>query len=336
MIPWVNLAIGAVVALGAWFVLSRRTTGPGGQGAIAALVDRNGRLVATFLVGAVGFWVLLLILMPQLTMVDYSFHPKLPQSKRGGPEDVYTLENYRYFLFGSTRSTESWNAIHLKAFAITIVASVAVALVNFAMCYPLAFYMAQRASRRGLTLILLLLIIPYWVNELLRAFAFRLIFGTAGLLNKLLLGAGLVSQPVDFIGADVALYAGMTYAYLLLMLFPLYNALESLDRSQIEAARDLGAPWWHVHLFVVMPHAKAGIASGLTLVFMLTAGALAAPLVLSGPNTLWFTPILYDRFFQAFNWPQGAAYAIVLLAACILFVLAMMRLFRVSFAEIAR
>ena len=104
----------------------------------------------------------------------------------------------------------------------------------------------------------------------------------------------------------------------------------------IEAARDLGAPWWHIHLFVVMPFAKPGIASGATLVFMLCAGALAAPLVLGGPKTLWFTPIVYDRFFQAFNWPQGAAYAIILLLTCMAFVSLVMRLFKVSLSEITR
>ena len=144
----------------------------------------------------------------------------------------------------------------------------------------------------------------------------------------MLIGLGFIHDPIDFLGADVALYAGLTYAYLLIMMFPLYNAIEALDRNQIEAARDLGAPWWHIHLFVVMPYAKPGIASGATLVFMLCAGALAAPLVLGGPKTLWFTPIVYDRFFQAFNWPQGAAYALILLAACMVFVLIVMRLFK--------
>ena len=86
----------------------------------------------------------------------------------------------------------------------------------------------------------------------------------------------------------------------------------------------------------MLPHAKPGVASGATLVFMLCAGALAAPLILGGPKTLWFTPIVYDRFFQAFNWPQGAAYALVLLAACMAFVLIVMRLFRVNLSEIAR
>jgi spermidine/putrescine transport system permease protein len=120
------------------------------------------------------------------------------------------------------------------------------------------------------------------------------------------------------------------------MIFPLYNAIESLDKNQIEAARDLGAPWWHIHLNVVMPFAKPGIASGCTMVFMLSAGALAAPQFLGGPNSLWFTPIVYDRFFQAFNWPQGAAYALILLIACIIFVMLVLRLFKVSLGEITR
>jgi spermidine/putrescine transport system permease protein len=163
-----------------------------------------------------------------------------------------------------------------------------------------------------------------------------IIFGTSGLINTALLNLGVVANPIDFLGHDIALYTGLSYAYLLIMVFPLFNAIESLDKNQIEAARDLGAPWWHIHLFVVMPFAKPGIASGCTLVFMLTAGALAAPLILGGPKSLWFTPIVYDRFYQAFNWNQGSAYAFVLLLACIAFVLLVLKLFKVSLGEIAR
>jgi spermidine/putrescine transport system permease protein len=196
--------------------------------------------------------------------------------------------------------------------------------------------MAKVAKPRVVLRLMLLLIVPYWINEVLRAFAFRVLMGTGGVINNVLIGAGLIREPIDFLGLDVALYSGLTYAYLLIMMFPLYNAIESLDRNQIEAARDLGAPWWHIHLFVVMPYAKPGIASGATLVFMLCAGALAAPLILGGPKTLWFMPIVHDRFFQAFNWQQGAAYALILLSACMVFVLLVMRLFRVSLSEIAR
>ena len=302
----------------------------------AGFIKRNGWPVSLYLILGVGIWMLVLIVFPQLYMVDYSFHPKLPAAARGGPRDVYTLENYRYFLFGSPTSTSSWNVTHLNAFWLTIVMSIFITILNFAVCYPLAYFLAQVAGPASVRIYMLLLIIPYWVNELLRAFAFGILFGTGGLINTMLIKAGILSVPIDFIGKDIALYAGLTYAYLLLMMFPLYNAIEALDHNQIEAARDLGAPWWRIHLNVVMPYAKPGIASGCTLVFMLAAGALAAPLVLGGPKSLWFTPIVYDRFYQAFNWNQGSAYAIILLLTCVAFVLLVMRLFKVSFSEIAR
>ncbi|WP_428031979.1 ABC transporter permease [Ancylobacter sp.] len=302
----------------------------------SSFFQRNGLAIGLYLVVAVGFWAFFIILLPQLAMVDMSFRPKLPPAQMGGPKDLYTLENYRYFLFGSTTSTEEWNWLHIKAFFLTIGVSIVITLLNFVICYPLAFHMAQSATAARLRVLLLLLILPYWVNEILRAFAFRVLLSSGGIINQMLMGSGLTAEPIDFLGADVGLYMGLSYAYLLMMIFPLYNAIESLDKNQVEAARDLGAPWWHIHAFIVLPHAKPGIASGCTLVFMLTAGALAAPLVLGGPRTLWFTPIVYDRFYQAFNWPQGAAYAFILLVSCIIFVLVVLRAFKLSLGEITR
>jgi len=324
-----------LVALVFWGMAraERRTLGDAsGRG----FFERNGAAISIYLLVAVGFWSVLMIVLPQLYMVDFSFHPKLLPREYGGPKDHFTLDNYRYFIFGNTNSTEQYNTLHLKAFFMTIVASLGVTAFNFCFCYPLAFYLAQVARSERLRFFMLLLILPFWVNEILRAFAFRVIFGTSGLLNNFLLALGVVDQPIDFLGLDIGMYTGLSYAYLLLMMFPLYNAIESLDKNQIEAARDLGAPWWHIHLFVVMPFAKPGIASGCTMVFMLTAGALAAPLILGGPKSLWFTPIVYDRFYQAFNWPQGSAYAFILLLTCIVFVLAVLRVFKVSLGEITR
>lgn len=297
---------------------------------------RNGIAVSIFLVVAVGLWALFMIVLPQLFMVEMSFRPKLPPTQMGGARDIYTWANYRYFLYGSATDTSSWNTLHLTAFFTTIFVSVLVTLFNFAFSYPLAFYLAQVAIAARVRLLLLLLIAPYWINEVLRAFAFRVMFAGSGVINRALQGIGLLDQPIDFLGNNVGLYMGLSYAYLLLLVFPLFNAIESLDRRQIEAARDLGAPWWHIHLFIVMPHAKPGIASGCTLVFMLTSGALAAPLVLGGPRTLWFTPIVYDRFYQAFNWPQGSAYAFVLLLTCVAFVLLVLKATKLSLGEMTK
>ncbi|MDQ0346560.1 ABC transporter permease [Ancylobacter vacuolatus] len=327
-----GLPLAVVVFFFALAAYERRTGVASGGG----FFQRNGLAIGLYLVLAVGFWAFFIILLPQLAMVDMSFRPKLPPSQMGGPKDLYTLENYRYFLFGSTTSTAEWNWLHIKAFFLTIGVSIVITLINFAICYPLAFHMAQSATAARLRVLLLLLILPYWVNEILRAFAFRVLLSSGGIINQMLMGSGLTDEPIDFLGADVGLYMGLSYAYLLMMIFPLYNAIESLDKNQVEAARDLGAPWWHIHAFIVLPHAKPGIASGCTLVFMLTAGALAAPLVLGGPRTLWFTPIVYDRFYQAFNWPQGAAYAFILLVSCIIFVLVVLKAFRLSLGEITR
>jgi len=299
-------------------------------------VQRNGVVISTYLLVAVIFWVVFMIVLPQAYMFDFSFRFNLPPGKIGGPEDVYTLKNYQYLLFGPPGDEEMFNWLHLSVFVRTIVASMFVTMINFLICYPIAYYIAQVAKGGQARAMILFLILPFWVNEILRAFAFRILFGTSGVMNAVLQTLGIIDQPIDFIRADVALYAGLSYAYILLMVFPLYNAIESLDHNQVEAARDLGSPWWRIHLRVVMPHAKPGIASGCTLVFMLAAGALAAPQILGGPSSFWFTQIIYRWFNTGGNWPQGAAYAIVLLLACLVFVMTIMRIFKVSLGEIAK
>ncbi|MCS0501971.1 ABC transporter permease [Ancylobacter mangrovi] len=331
---YVILLLPLVVVIAFWLIA--RVEGTGTSTSRPGFFQRNGWPIALYLIIAVGFWALFIIVLPMIYMVDLSFRPKLPLSQMGGPKDVYTLQNYRYFLFGSLTSTAHWNWIHINAFFTTIFASILITLLNFAICYPLAYHMAQSATAERLRVLLLLLIVPYWVNDILRAFAFRVLLSSGGIVNQALMGLGLTSEPFDFLAADVGLYMGLSYAYLLLMIFPLYNAIESLDRNQIEAARDLGAPWWHIHAFIVMPHAKPGIASGCTLVFMLCTGAVATPMVLGGPRTMWFTPIVYDRFYQLFNWPQGAAYAFLLLVACIVFVLTVLRITGLKLGEITR
>ena len=303
---------------------------------MASFFQRNGTIISTYLILAVLFWMIIMIILPQAYMLNFSFRHDLLPNELGGPKDVYTLSNYEYLLFGRPGDTELFNYLHLEVFLRTIIASIFVTLLDFALCYPIAYYIAQVAKGGFARSMILLLILPFWVNEILRAFAFRILFGTSGVINAVLQTLGIVDQPIDFLRADVALYAGLSYAYILLMVFPLYNAIESLDHNQIEAARDLGSPWWRIHFRVVMPHAKPGIASGCTLVFMLSAGALAAPQILGGPSSLWFTQIIYQWFNTGGNWAQGSAYAIVLLVACLIFVLTVMRVFKVSLGEIAR
>jgi spermidine/putrescine transport system permease protein len=266
-----------------------------------------------------------MILLPQLIMLDFSFRPLLPLRKIGGPEDVYTLKNY-IVLF----TTPLHRAIFLK----TIWSSIVVTTVALTICYPIAFYLAKVARGARLGWILMGLIIPYWINELLRIFAWQLILADSGILNQLLLFIGLIAEPLNFRAGNGAVIMGMTYAYILFMVFPLYNAMESLDRNQIDAARDLGSSWLRVHRRIVIPHAKPGIAVGCIMVFMLAAGSIAAPQLLGSPSSFWFTEIIYTNFETA-NWNQGAAYAMVLAVLCLIFIFGMLKIFRVGLKELA-
>ncbi|MCX8995557.1 ABC transporter permease [Rhizobiaceae bacterium BDR2-2] len=294
---------------------------------------RHGIGVALFVGLGVGFWVLFLIALPQIAMFDFSLRHNLPRAELGGPNDVYTLSNYAAF-FRTSGGQANW--LDMGVLFKTIVAAVFVTIIDVLICYPIAYILAHSARGVAARLMVIGLIVPFWVNEILRAFAFRVIFGATGVINGVGMGMGLWDTPVDFIRADVALYSGLTYAYILLMIFPIYNAVEALDRNQIEAARDMGASWWRVHWRVVLPMAKPGIASGATMVFMLTAGALAAPQILGGPSNLWFTQVIYQWFNDAGDWQRGSAYATILLVSCMLFVMLAMRVFKVSIGAIGR
>lgn len=291
------------------------------------VLRRYGPVLTGVILLAVAVWLALLVLLPQLMMIGFSFRPSLPPSKIGGPEDVFTVRNYL---------TLWTNQIHLTIFLKTIWASALVTATTLAVCYPVAYYLAQVAPKRRLPLLILMLVVPFWINELLRTFSWYIILAFNGPLNAILLGLGIIDEPQRFLGGDAGVIVGMVYVYILFMVFPLYNAIESLDRNQIEAARDLGAGWLRIHRSIVLPHAKPGVAVGCIMTFMLAAGSYAVPALLGGPNSRWFTEIIYNWFFEGGNWNQGAAYAFILLVLCIGFILGAMRLFRVGLADIAK
>ena len=144
------------------------------------------------------------------------------------------------------------------------------------------------------------------------------------------------TEAVTFNSSVLPLADDEVYAYILFMVFPVYNTIETLDPNQIEAAKDLGASTLRTHLRVVLPHAKPGIAVGSIMTFMLAAGSIAVPgLVGPGLHPEWFSQVIYRNFFEAGNWNSGSAYSLALLAACTLFILVSMFVFRVGIRDIA-
>lgn len=240
------------------------------------------------------------------------------------PVKVYTLSNFAQM-----------GAAHFVIFLKTIVASLAVTAIALVVCYPMAFAVAKLETPQRAGMIMLALVIPYAINELLRIFAWQMILNYNGPANALL---GLLGvEPIPFLESGTGVFVAMVYAYILFMVFPLYNVLETLDSNQIEAARDLGAPTWRIHTRVVIPHARPGIAVGCIMTFMLSAGSYAVPYIMTrGTAAPWFTQLIYNRFFEATNWNVGAAYALSLLVVCTLFIFVMMRLLKVSLKDIAK
>jgi len=209
------------------------------------------------------------------------------------------------------------------------------------VCYPVAYTVAQLATPNKAALMLLGLIVPYAINELLRVYAWLMILDYQGVINSVLAWLGLVDLEartwIPFLEYPGSVFVALIYAYVLFMVFPIYNTIDTLDKNQIEAARDLGAPTWRIHWRVVIPHAKPGIAVGCIMTFMLSAGSYAVPQVMTrGKSGDWFSQLIYRQFFESFNWNQGAAYSFTLLLVCIAFIFLMMALFRVGIRDIAK
>ena len=239
----------------------------------------------------------------------------------------------------SLQNFSTISPIHAEVFFSTLGYASLVTVLAFLICYPVAYAAATAKTPNKLALLLLLLVIPYAINELLRTFAWVMILEREGVLNTVLSALGLFApgEGPRWVASNGAVFTVMIYAYLLFMVFPLHNTLDTLDKNQIEAARDLGASAWQLHARVVIPHAKPGIAMGAIMVFMLSAGSIAVPDVIGrGMHPDWFTQIIYRRFFESANWNQGSAYSLMLLGACIVFVLTVMAAFRVNIRVVAR
>jgi spermidine/putrescine transport system permease protein len=305
------------------------------------LLRRYGPGLSGLIILLVAFWLIMLVILPNITLFEQSFRPYLPVSEVGGVNDNYSIKNYMKVLDGDTQTSLFGIAfsipVHVKTFFQTIWYSMVVTIICFMLAYPLAFYMAKVVAPKSVPTLLLLLFVPLWVSEVLRAFAWWIILAFKGPLNAMLLGLGLIEDPIRWTNMGyTGVMVGLVYTYVLFMLFPIYNAVSSLDTNQIEAASDLGAPWYRVHTRIVLPHSKPGIASGSVMVFMLSAGSLLVPSILGSTTSQWFTQTIDQSFKDALDWNTASAYAFLLLILCTVFVSLAMWVFKVKLSDIAK
>ncbi|MBH1973583.1 MAG: ABC transporter permease [Rhodobacteraceae bacterium] len=304
------------------------------------LLRRYGKGLTSVFIGLTFFWLAILVILPDFTMLESSFRPYLPVVDIGGPKDVYSINNYLQILGNEVPfnifGIEVMFPARLKVFVLTIFYSGVVTFITFLMAYPLAYYLAKVASPKSLATLFLLLFVPLWVSEVLRSFAWYIILTLKGPLNAVLMTLGIISKEIRWIDGYSPVIVVLVYTYVLFMLFPLYNAMQSLDNNQIEAANDLGAPAWRIHWRVILPHAKPGIASGAVMVFMLSAGSLLVPAILNSTTGNWFTQTIQGIMLEQQDWNTGAAFAFMLLLACTIVVSLAMRVFGVKLSDIAK
>jgi len=201
---------------------------------------------------------------------------------------------------------------HLTVFWRSVKLSLITTIFTFIVGFPTAWFIATRQARAR-AILLFLITIPFWTNLLIRTFAINQIIRNEGMLNTFLMHVGLIGQPLQIIYTDTAVFIGMTYVYLPLMVLPLFAAIDRFDMKLLEAGYDLYASRWQVLRRVILPIVKPGIIAGSILVFIPSLGAYVTPRILGGGRNMMIGNFIELQFGQGRNWPLGAALSMTLL-----------------------
>lgn len=203
-----------------------------------------------------------------------------------------------------------------KLYAITYLKSVLMAAIATVLCLALGFpiaYGIARSSASVRSILLLLIILPFWISFLLRVYAWMGLLNNYGVINNFLMWTGITDQPIAMMYTDFAIYIGLVYSYLPFMILPLYATLERMDMDLVEAAQDLGAKSSEAFWNITWPLARPGVIAGCLLVFIPATGEYVIPYLLGGPESLLIGRVLFDEFFVNRDWPLASAVAVVLL-----------------------
>ncbi len=210
-------------------------------------------------------------------------------------------------------------------YLLAYVNSLKVAAVSTLLCLLIGYPMAYGIARSGPVMrnvLLMAVVLPFWTSFLIRVYAWIGILQNHGVINNLLMGLGLIDQPLQLLNNDFALYVGIVYSYLPFMVLPLYANLVRLDESLLEAAADLGARPARTFFAVTLPLSLPGVIAGSALVFIPAVGEFVIPELLGGPDSLMIGKVLWNEFFANRDWPVASAVAIVLLLVLVLPIMA--------------
>lgn len=255
---------------------------------------KNGK----WLISPAVIWLCIFFVLPMFIVVAVSFASRTPYG-----QVVFNWNINNYLRFAET--------LYVSIFAQTLVVALVTTFFTIIMGYPLAYVIAQlpkKWQQPGLILVM----IPFWINFLIRSYAWVIILRSQGVINTLLIKLGLITQPLQMLYNQESVMLGMVYALLPFMVLPIYVSIEQLDHRLLEAASDLGAAPLTAFRKITLPLTMPGIAAGTILVFISSLGMFVVPDIMGGAKSALVGNLIQNQFLSARDWPFGSALSIVL------------------------
>lgn len=254
----------------------------------------------------VTLWLLAFLLVPLGIVVGMSF---LTRGAYGQVELKFTLDNY----------IKAFNPLYIKV----LLSSLWMSLLTTGICllvgYPFAYFIAK-APKKYRTILLMLIIIPFWTNSLIRTYAWIVLLRTTGIINSYLIDFHLITQPIQMLYTEGSVLLGLVYTLFPFMVLPLYASIESLDKSYLEAASDLGASPIKAFFKITVPLTMPGIIAGSILVYIPTLGLFFIPDLMGGSKIMLISNLIKNQFLTARDWPFGSAVSIIIILLTFVFI----------------
>ena len=244
------------------------------------------------------FWMIFFMAIPLVYIFVISF---LSKGQKWGIEFKPTLENYRRF----------FDPLYIKIFLNSFFVAAVTTVITLVLGYLFAFFVTLFSEKKQ-SLIITLLMVPFWTNTLIRVYGWIIILQKKGIINTLLTSLNIFSKPHDFLYHQSTVMLGIIYTMLPFMILPLYNAIEKIDRDLIAASYDLGAGKIRTFFNVIIPQTSSGIMTGCIMVFMPSVGMYYVADLLGGANSILLGNLIKNQFFEARNWPFGAAVSVIM------------------------
>lgn len=266
----------------------------------ARQIEMNSRLKSAILLGPGLGWLALLMVIPCGLIFTYAFFER---GVYGGIDYVFTFENF----------SRAFDPLYMGIFLQSAKIAGLATLIAILIAYPAA-YAITRAPRQWQTVLLILVILPFWSNYLIRTYAWIVMLNREGLINNSLMGIGVIEEPLPLLYNSFAIVVGLVYNYTPFVVLAIYASLNRINRETIEASQDLGASGWTTFRRVILPQTVPGVAAGGVFVFVLSIGNFITPDLLGGGRLQMVGNLIYDQFLSARDWPFGAALSLFLIA----------------------